>query len=309
MQETFTVEAASLASVKDKVVLITGGSSGIGLATAELLLSLSPTNRVAVLDRAPLPPSLASPASAGRVLFHQCDITDWKAQRAGFEAAASRFGRLDVVFANAGINERGDQFFGEELDGDGKLREPDRSVMEVTYLSVADTVKLGIHYLRRNGSKGGSIIITASFAGYIGSAGAPYYTSAKHAVVGLLRSLKADSAKLGIAVSVVAPAVTITPMVGTLDGTETPKEVAARLSKGGLTINSAETVALAVGHLIQGGIKSSGAGLLVQNDRMVDMERGYAKSRESIMGKEMLDYFRSGLKVQTYQRLDEKAKI
>jgi NAD(P)-dependent dehydrogenase (short-subunit alcohol dehydrogenase family) len=180
MPPTFTVETPSLTNVRDKVVLITGGSSGIGLSTAELLFSLSSTNRIAILDRAPPPASLTSSQPAERLLFHQCDVTSWKSQRAGFEAAVEKFGRVDVVFVNAGIHEFGDQFFTDELDNEGLLKEPDHRVLDVDLTAAADTVKLAIHYLRRNTGRVGSIILTASFAGYISSAGAPLYSTTKH---------------------------------------------------------------------------------------------------------------------------------
>lgn len=179
MSDTFTVQASELTSIKNKVVLITGGSSGIGLATAQLVLSLADTNRVAILDRAEPPASLVSSFSPDRILFHQCDLTSWIAQRAGFDAAVAKFGRIDAVLANVGLNEKGQQFFSDDLDVDGGLAEPDRVVLDVTFTANADTVKLAIHHLRKN-EDGGSIVMVSSFAGYLGNAGAPYYNASKH---------------------------------------------------------------------------------------------------------------------------------
>jgi NAD(P)-dependent dehydrogenase (short-subunit alcohol dehydrogenase family) len=179
MPDIFTVDTSSLTNLRNKAVLITGGSSGIGLATAQLILSLSPTNRVAILDRTPVPTALASAYPGGRVFGYQCDLTSWPAQRTGFAAAAKAFGRLDAVLANVGINERGHQFFDDARDADGELAEMDRAVMDVTFTANADTVKLAIHYLRKN-ERGGNIVMTSSMAGYIGNAGAPFYNAAKH---------------------------------------------------------------------------------------------------------------------------------
>ncbi|ETS83549.1 hypothetical protein PFICI_05425 [Pestalotiopsis fici W106-1] len=308
MSETFTVQTSELTNIRDKVVLITGGSSGIGLATAQLVLSLADTNRVAILDRAAAPASLTSSNNSDRVLFHQCDLTSWTAQRAGFDAAVAKFGRIDFVVANVGLNEKGVQFFSDELDGDGKLKEPDRSVLDVTFTANADTVKLAIHHLRSN-KNGGGIIMISSFAGYLGNAGAPYYNASKHAIVGLLRSLKPEVPKVGVAISVVAPAITSTPMLGSLDGNVTPAQAEARLTNLGVLVNRVESVALAVAHLINLGADSNGMGILVQGDRMRDVEKGYAKSRSTLLGKEMLDMFRQGSGKELYPRLKIEAKI
>lgn len=81
---------------------------------------------------------------------------------------------------NAGIAEHGEQFFTDELDEGGELKEPDRRVLNVDMDAASDTTKLAIHYLRKNGEKGGEIVLTASLAGYLASAGAPLYSAAKH---------------------------------------------------------------------------------------------------------------------------------
>ncbi|KAI0177918.1 putative oxidoreductase,short chain dehydrogenase [Pestalotiopsis sp. NC0098] len=306
MSDTFTVQASELTGIKNKVVLITGGSSGIGLATAQLVLSLADTNRVAILDRAEPPASLASSFSPDRILFHQCDLTSWTAQRGGFDAAIAKFGRIDAVLANVGLNEKGQQFFSDDLDAGGGLAEPDRVVLDVTFTANADTVKLAIHHLRKN-ENGGSIVMVSSFAGYLGNAGAPYYNASKHAIVGLLRSLKPEVPKVGVAISVVAPAITATPMLASVgvDAAETE----ARLSGAGVRINRVESVALAAAHLLNLGPGANGMGVLVQGDKMRDVERGYAKSRSTMLGEEMLDMFRQGSGKELYPRLKVESKI
>lgn len=161
-----------------KTILITGSSSGIGLATASLLSSLNPSHNLILLDLHPPPSTFNHPSS--HLLFHACDITSWRAQRAGFEAGHAKFGRIDCVFVNAGIGEHGDQFFSDEKDDEGKLAEPDRRVLGLDMDAASDTTKLAIHYLRKNGEQGGQIVLTASLAGYLASAGAPLYSAAKH---------------------------------------------------------------------------------------------------------------------------------
>lgn len=93
------------------------------------------------------------------------------------------------MFVNAGIWEFKDQIFDEELDEDEELKEPDRRVISVNMNAANDTVKLAVFYLRKNGGQGGSIVLTASLAGYLATAGAPIYTAAKHGKTSFSKSL------------------------------------------------------------------------------------------------------------------------
>jgi NADP-dependent 3-hydroxy acid dehydrogenase YdfG len=188
---TFTISRSDLKGPSDSVTLITGGAAGIGLQTALLLHSISPTNKVILLDRQPPNKQQASKdfIDSDRVLALQCDITDWRSQREAFETGFQRFGAIDNVFVNAGIAEYKDQFFKDDLDDEGKLKEPDRRVYDVDLSAANDTLKLAIHYMRKkkaSGGQGGSIVMTASLAGYLASAGAPLYSAAKHGSLLLL---------------------------------------------------------------------------------------------------------------------------
>jgi len=304
------VDPSSLKNLHNKTVVITGGSSGIGLATANLVASLSPQNRIAILDRDHPPASFKVPSE--RFLFQKCDITSWPAQRSAFENTISKFGRIDCVFVNAGIAEYKDQFFTDTLDSNGKLAEPDRRTLNIDMDAAADTVKLAIHFMKNSERSGGSIVMTASLAGYLASAGAPLYSAAKHGIVGLMRALKQETAKLNIAISVIAPGITVTPILKTNregEMNESIDEWATKMQKVGVPINKAESIALAVGFLMDGGMKSNGMGVLIQQDRMVELESGLARSRGVWMGTEMLNLFRNGRDAPLFTRISEKAKI
>lgn len=221
-----------------------------------------------------------------------------------------------MVFVNAGIAEYGDQFFTSTLDSDGELAPPDHRVLNLDMDVAADTTKLAIHYLRKNSKEGGSIVLTASLAGYLASAGAPLYSAAKHGVVGLMRALKQECAKLSISISVVAPAITVTPILTNNNRrmAASPDVYAEEMRKVGVPINKPESIALAVCWMFNEGLRANGAGIFVQADRFADLERGLAKSREQWMGKEMLELFRGGRNAPLFDRLesgegDVKAKI
>ncbi|KAF1849982.1 NAD(P)-binding protein [Cucurbitaria berberidis CBS 394.84] len=292
MMALFQPNASEFQTLKStpKTIVITGGSSGIGLATAQLLSSLNPNHNLVLIDLQQ-PPSTFNHNPA-RLLVHTCNITSWADQRAGFEKAYARFGRIDCVFVNAGIAEHGEQFFNDELDIDGKLKEPDRRVLNIDMDAASDTTKLAIHYLKKNRQEGGQIVLTASLAGYLASAGAPLYSAAKH-----------DQSTDHL--------ITVTPiLIGNnrrMNGA--PAEVyAAEMAKIGVPINKSESIALAVCWLFNGGKSANGAGIFVQADRFVDLERGLAKTREQWMTKEMLDLFRGGRGAPLFARIEEGTK-
>ncbi|KIX03969.1 uncharacterized protein Z518_07522 [Rhinocladiella mackenziei CBS 650.93] len=288
--EAFSVSRDKLTGPKDSTILITGGSAGIGLQTAILLHDLG--NNIIVVDRAqPHPSAPKSLISSPRFLYQQCDITSWKSQRGAFEAGIHKFGSIGAVFVNAGIAEYKDQFFKDELDEDGLLQEPDRRTVDIDMHAANDTAKLAIYYLKK---KGGSIVMTASLAGYLASAGAPLYSAAKHGVVGLMRALKNDTAKLGIAISVVAPGITLTDIISGRKPGEPLQDWAKRMRGLGVPINDPQEIADCVVYLMSQGMEANGKGLLIQAGRVADLESGIARSRKIWMGEEMLRLFRGG---------------
>lgn len=288
----------SVSVSKHHIIELTQPLSGIGLATALYLHSADYSNNIIVLDRAPSLTNIPELTFSNRFLYCQCDVLSWKSQRDAFAAGAKKFGRIDCVFINAGVAEIGDQIWNDTFDTDGQLAEPDRKTIDVDIRSVGDTLKLSMFHLRKSGGsgkgKGGSIVMTASLAGYLASAGAPLYSAAKHGVVGYMRALKGDCKAQGIAISVIAPGITLTNIVlGRKEG-QSLQDWGKEMGGLGVPINTAETIALCVGNLFGQGEKANGSGILIQAERCQDLEGGIAKSRGMWMGKEMLELFRGG---------------
>ena len=191
--KAFSILPSDLKGPTNSVTLITGGAAGIGLQTALLLHDICPNNKIILLDRHQ-PNTQQAPSSfisSARVLALQCDLTNWSSQREAFATGFQHFGSIDNVFVNAGIAEYQDQFFKDELDEQSKLKEPDRRVYDVDLAAANDTLKLAIHYMRRDrdGKTGGNVVLTASLAGYLASAGAPLYSAAKHGEFALVLML------------------------------------------------------------------------------------------------------------------------
>lgn len=109
-----------------------------------------------------------------------------------------------------------------------------------------------------------------------------------------MRALKNDTATLGIAISVVAPGITLTDIISGRKEGESLRDWAQRMRAVGVPINNPAEIADAVVCLMGLGIEANGKGLLVQAGRVADVEKGIATSRKIWMGEEMLGLFRGG---------------
>jgi NAD(P)-dependent dehydrogenase (short-subunit alcohol dehydrogenase family) len=144
-----------------------GASSGIGFATLRRVIKHG--GKVYACDLNPLPEPEAS-----SVPFLRVDVTSWKEQLALFREAQEHYGKIDHVFANAGIAPSS-TLLGDDVDENSDLLPPKMNTFDVNLTGYMYTVKLAIHYLKKN-SNGGSIVMTASGSSFTRFPGADYST-------------------------------------------------------------------------------------------------------------------------------------
>jgi 2-keto-3-deoxy-L-fuconate dehydrogenase len=221
-----------------RAALITGGASGIGLATARLLAARGA--RVAALDR------VKPPDDAEDIYPVLADVTDDVAVRAAVAEAGQALGRLDILVNNAGIGAAGTV---EDNDDDEWRR-----VLDVNVLGIVRTTRAALPLLRRSVQEHGqaAIVNTCSIVGIAGLPQRALYSASKGAVYALTLAMAADHVAEGIRVNCVNPGTVDTPWVGRLlDAAPDPAAeraaLTARQPMGRLV--SAEEVAAAIAYL------------------------------------------------------------
>jgi NAD(P)-dependent dehydrogenase (short-subunit alcohol dehydrogenase family) len=185
-----------------RTAVVTGGGSGIGLATVRRLASEGA--RVVVADIDPGPGKAAADEVGG--LFVQTDVTSETQVEALFAATVDAYGSVDVAFNNAGISPPDDDSILETgLDAW-------RRVQEVNLTSVFLCCKAVIPHMQRQGR--GSIVNTASFVAVMGAATSQIsYTASKGGVLAMTRELGVQFAREGIRVNALCPGPVDTPLL------------------------------------------------------------------------------------------------
>ena len=203
--------------LENKVAVITGAASGIGLATARRFAAEGA--KVVVADFAAKEGNAAA-AEVGGTYVH-VDVADEASVEALYNTAAEVYGGVDILFNNAGIS---------PADDDSILTtgiDAWRRVQEVNLTSVYLCCRYGIPHLQKRG--GGSIINTASFVAVMGSATSQIsYTASKGGVLSMSRELGVQFAREGIRVNALCPGPVNTPLLRELFAKD-PERAARRL--------------------------------------------------------------------------------
>lgn len=192
------------ADLRDKTVMITGGASGIGLATARTFAQAG--CNIAICDFNP--DTLGSAVeqlqgSRGEVLALRVDVTSTNEVAAAVEEIVEKMGGIDAAVNNAGIGAMG-QYLADMTEEDF-----DRN-LSVNLKGVWVCLKYQIPAMLARG--GGSIINMASALGLVGYTGGAAYVAAKHGVVGLTKAAAMEYSSQGVRVNAVCPGIIETPM-------------------------------------------------------------------------------------------------
>ena len=190
---------------KGKVAIVTGGASGIGLATARLLAVNGARLVIADIDSEAGAAAVREiEANGGQARFVRTDVTRGDDLAGMLDYAAQQFGRVSVVINNAGVDDAGQDFFAPGADRWERT-------LAIDLAAVIRGTQLEVQYMRRQGG-GGVIVNVASMGGLIPMATGPVYAASKAGVIHFTRSL-AYLADEGIRVNVICPTFTDTPLV------------------------------------------------------------------------------------------------
>ena len=235
-----------MARLQDKVALITGGESGIGLATARLFVSEGARVHLVGIDEAKLVAAVDE-LGQDRAFSSVADVSDEDAVARAITAGVDRYGRFDVVVSNAGIS--GDVSPIVEYPSDTFAR-----TLAVHVLGAFHVLKHTIPHI----PDGGSVIITSSVVGLIGPPGVSAYVAAKHAQVGLMRTAAKELAPRRIRVNTIHPGPTSTPFQDDIEmrSTHLPRDEAAKAFAHGMLYLAADESAMVTSHRlsIDGGM-------------------------------------------------------
>jgi len=265
-----------------KVVLITGAAAGIGRETA--LLFAKHGAKIVIGDRnVPGAENVVAEITkrGGEATCKSCDVCVWDDQVNLFDHAIAKYGTVDIVVPNAGINES-QKITEVAFDDKGRPVQPNLMTIQVNVVGLIYTTHLAVHYLKLTFPPGSlkALVMIGSVASWQSVPGAALYTSSKHAVLGLMRSLSDTFARDGIRIGCIHPFFADTAIVPDI----------YKLFLAGIPLTRVERIAEAIMYAatdIDMGTSGS-AWLLLDNGPVVKVEK-------------------EGFKLGVYKILDDRA--
>ncbi|PKN36881.1 MAG: short-chain dehydrogenase [Deltaproteobacteria bacterium HGW-Deltaproteobacteria-2] len=196
---------------KNMVVVITGGSSGLGKALAQRFVKKGASVALVARDRQKLAAAknelLESCGNDSKVSTFNCDVADFSATEKTFKDIIGSMGKIDILVNSAGILKEG---YFEKLSS-----ETFRAVMDINYFGTLNCIKAVLPFFKKKG--GGRIVNIASLGGKFGCFGYTAYCSSKFAIVGLSETLRCELKPMNIKVQLVCPPEFDSPMVDDLN--------------------------------------------------------------------------------------------
>ncbi|RAL12648.1 NAD(P)-binding protein [Aspergillus homomorphus CBS 101889] len=236
-------------SVQDKIVVVTGGGSGIGLAAAQLATSKGAKTIIADLKLTPGAESFVNRTET--VIFQPCDVRNWADLEALIALSQDKWGDVpDVYIPAAGVFDPTWSNFWDDTEQNGY------AALEINVNHPIKLTRIAIRELLRKNKKG-VVCCVSSLAGIAAAPAAPLYTAAKHAIWGFVKAMAPYEAMEGVKVTAVCPGAVRTPLF-----TDRPATMEQYSLEGGELL-SPEYVAECMFGLIEKGEYEGGAVLEV----------------------------------------------